>query len=376
MPDYWLDLFTGTTWNEFRAAGAQISGFRARRSKTVKGIKPGDILLCYLTGVMRWVGALEVIGPSDDTSPIWKLNDFTERLKVRPIILLEPEYGVPMDALEGKVDFYQDASYRKFFKGFLRGSPNKFAVNADGDLIMGLLKEAQEHPVKREVDAKLMARIPLYRIADRGKGTTGKTVVSIPETEVQKEEAEGIEIPIEPEVSDHTRIQYYLLTLGADLGLNIWVARNDRNKTYNGQLLGELPNIVSELPSQFNEATQRTIELIDVLWIKGNSIVAAFEVESTTSIYSGLLRMSDLLALQPNLNIKLFLVASEDRKIKVKQEILRPTFELSQKPLSKVCGFISFSKLVEKVDGIHKLGIVSTIKPDFIDLTAEYFKAE
>ena len=49
----------------------------------------------------------------------------------------------------------------------------------------------------------------------------------------------------------------------------------------------------------------------DVL-IEGNSIVAAFEVESTTSVYSGLLRMSDLLALQPNLSIDLFLVAPDD----------------------------------------------------------------
>ena len=49
-----------------------------------------------------------------------------------------------------------------------------------------------------------------------------------------------------------------------------------------------------------------TIELIDVLWLQGNAIVAAFEVESTTSIYSGLLRMSDLVAMQPNLNIPLW----------------------------------------------------------------------
>ena len=60
--DYWLDLFTGTTWREFRVAGANVSGFRSSRQKMVERIKPGDILLCYLTGVMRWVGALEVIG--------------------------------------------------------------------------------------------------------------------------------------------------------------------------------------------------------------------------------------------------------------------------------------------------------------------------
>jgi hypothetical protein len=94
--------------------------------------------------------------------------------------------------------------------------------------------------------------------------------------------------------------------LGRDMGFDLWVARNDRSKTWNGTALGALPGMVERLPTQFNEATNRTIELIDVLWLKGNSILAAFEVEATTSVYSGLLRMSDLLALQPNLSINLF----------------------------------------------------------------------
>jgi len=57
--NYWLDLFTGTTWDEFRKAGAKVSGFRKRMQKNARRVQPGDVLLCYLTGVMRWVGALE-----------------------------------------------------------------------------------------------------------------------------------------------------------------------------------------------------------------------------------------------------------------------------------------------------------------------------
>ena len=103
---------------------------------------------------------------------------------------------------------------------------------------------------------------------------------------------------------------------------------------------------VSKLPAQFNDKTIRTIELIDVLWLHENSIVAAFEVEATTSVYSGLLRMSDLLALQPNLNLDLFLVAPDDRRAKVRQEISRPTFTYRAKPLPEVCGFVSFERLM------------------------------
>jgi hypothetical protein len=53
--NYWLDLFTGTTWRGFREAGANVSGFRASQVKTAKRMQAGDIFLCYLTGVMRWV---------------------------------------------------------------------------------------------------------------------------------------------------------------------------------------------------------------------------------------------------------------------------------------------------------------------------------
>ncbi len=84
----------------------------------------------------------------------------------------------------------------------------------------------------------------------------------------------------------------------------------------------------------------------------------------------------DLLALQPNIDINLFLVAPDERREKVKQEILRPTFSLREKPLAEICGFIGFGKFTEKLDGIHKLGLASSLKPDFLLKTAEFFAAE
>jgi hypothetical protein len=58
---YWLDLFTGTTWQEFRDAGARISGFRETQRQPAAQVKAHDIFLCYLTGVKHWVGALEIV---------------------------------------------------------------------------------------------------------------------------------------------------------------------------------------------------------------------------------------------------------------------------------------------------------------------------
>lgn len=377
--NYWLNLFTGTTWDEFQRAGASVSGFRQRRRKMVQSIPPGDVLLCYLVGVMRWVGALEVIGQSNDKSQIWKDADFPSRLKVKPVVMLPPENGIPMSELLGKVQFFQSAADSGKFKGFLRGSPARFLAKADGDLIVRLLRQAEQSPVSRPVDAKKLARKPFFK-AERRKGKeTIATVVTVPESE----ETEGFEQPeliskaeTKTVTTRHTEIQFLLATLGAEMGFDIWIARNDRARNWNGKALGELARVIDQLPTQFNEATNRTIELIDVLWLKGNSIAAAFEVECTTSVYSGLLRMSDLLALQPNIEINLFLVAPDERREKVKQEILRPTFSLKEKPLAEVCGFISFGNFTATLDGIRKLGLASSLKSDFLLKTAEFFGAE
>ena len=86
--NYWLDLFTGTTWDEFRKYGAKVSGFRHRMRGCVDTVKPGDIFLCYLTKVMLWVGALEVIGLSDDKTRIWGHDEYPVRFSVRPILEL------------------------------------------------------------------------------------------------------------------------------------------------------------------------------------------------------------------------------------------------------------------------------------------------
>jgi hypothetical protein len=54
--------------------------------------------------------------------------------------------------------------------------------------------------------------------------------------------------------------------------------------------------------------------------------------------------MADLLALQPNLNIKLHIVAPSSRRDKVFREITRPVFSLSveNQPLSKVCTLLTY----------------------------------
>lgn len=372
---YYLDLFTAETWKEFQEAGSNVSGFSSKNYKLLASIKSGDILICYLTGAMRWVGALEVIRTSSDKRPIWKSQVFPARFDVKPLIVLQPEFGLPMESLEQRVSFYSSAAEKGKFHGFVRMSPNRFQHSSDAETIMTELRQLAAKPIRRSIDPKKLAYMPKFKAEIKRGSKSIPVLVTIPSPDLDASDT-ATQLAPSAEWTKHTEIQYQLLTLGVELGFEVWVARNDRNKTFNGSKFSDLETLVDKLPTQFNEATTNTIEFIDVLWMKGKSIIAAFEVESTTSVYSGLLRMSDLLALQPNLDIKLYIVAPEARHDKVEQEILRPTFEFREKPLSKTCGFITFEELLDKVEVVRNAGLVTSLKPEFLDQLAEYFSAE
>ena len=246
----------------------------------------------------------------------------------------------------------------------MRSSPSKWK-SADGEIIAGALQDAKINPKVNPFDPRKFNRKPPILKTNIGP-------VTVPETDDVVDEIAIKESP--KETSKHIEIQYLLLRLGSDMGFNIWVASNDKNREHLGEKFSELFKLRDNLPLQFDEATTRTIEHIDVLWLKGNAIVAAFEIESTTSIYSGLLRMSDLIAMQPNLNIPLYIVAPDERREKVFIEVNRPTFMRLSPPLVKVCRFISFSKLQDQVSKISMF--VRYLKPDFIEGLSEECKIE
>jgi len=223
--------------------------------------------------------------------------------------------------------------------------------------------DALDHALALEVVQHVVLRAAVVPHRDRA----GCPVIADGEARALDPAHEEAEVPREPTV--HTEMQWSLLKLGNDMGLDVWVARNDRNRDWNGHRFTELPRLRAELPLQFDEATNRTIELIDVLWLKGNAVVAAFEIESTTSIYSGLLRMSDLIAMQPNLNIPLYLVAPDERRQKVFAEVNRPTFSRLSPPLVELCRFVGFSALREHLGQVRSF--VRYLKPEFLDEVSE-----
>jgi len=363
---YWLDPFTGTIWKEFNDAGASVSGFRETRRSVVQKMQPGDYLLCHLTGVSRFIGVLEVVSePFTDHTPIWADEAFPCRIRVKPVETLTPNTAVPVHDLLPQMEMTKDLPRPSSWTGYFRTSPAKWNA-ADGELVVQAVREAARNPVVRPVDQMKLARRPRALKAETGSFTvpddTEPDVVT-PDLDSRGEEA-----------SVHTEMQWLPLELGSEMGLDVWVARNDKGQAYEGHSFSDIRALRKTLPVHFDDATNRTIELIDVLWLRGHSIVAAFEIESTTSIYSGLLRMSDLIAMQPNLNIPLYLVALDERGEKVITEVNRPTFSRLSPPMSEMCRYISFSTLRGRLAQIKPMA--RYLRPSFLEELSESCEVE
>lgn len=173
------------------------------------------------------------------------------------------------------------------------------------------------------------------------------------------------------EESLHSQAERLLIKLGKATGCSVVIASNDRNRIFQGKPLGE--ECLKSLPNLgLNAEAIRRIGLIDVIWIIKNSPVSAFEVETTTSIFSGLLRMSDLLSVVPSLKISLYIIAPKNRQDRVRAELTRPTFQ--KIGLNEYCKFIPLEelrKLQSKVEGLQ-----GHIQPTIIDTIAAGFEEE
>jgi predicted RNA-binding protein len=148
---YWLALFTTTTWQEFLDSGADVYGLSKRYRVTAACTKPGDYLLCYVAGISRFIGLLEVLSrPFSDTSSIWSSDIYPLRLRVKVVLALTPETAVPVKEL------MEDLSVIRNLK-----SPSKWAISfrisfkkwlaSDARTVIKALEEAKQHPIARPV---------------------------------------------------------------------------------------------------------------------------------------------------------------------------------------------------------------------------------
>jgi len=360
---YYTDLFSPETYEAFSKSDRTISGFRMRHKNLASRVNIGDKLICYLTKLSRWIGILEVTSKPfvDDSPRFYEADDpFAVRFKVKPLVWLEVDKALPIHEPEiwNGLSFTRDLPpSSNAWTGKVRGSLVRLE-DEDGEFLEAAFFK-QEHSGRSfayDVEAYKKHLLPRVRGVEKDIAVTVPTDEDSEDTEIVAEQ---------PDVRESIKIQALLADIGAKMGMKIWIPRNDRSRVLSECKSGN-PSFLERLPLNYDETTLKTIEQIDVLWLRGRSIKRAFEVEHTTSIYSGILRMADLLALQPNMDIKLHIVAPFSRKDKVFQELQRPVFSLLERgPLFETCTYLSYESVKEIASLPHLVHLSDDVLEDY-----------
>jgi hypothetical protein len=324
---YWTDIFTLETWAQAEARRFRVSGFPpptpGRGGYSVgmfERVRPGDILLCYCKGpASRWVGALRVDGePFQSDEPIWGLTEsgevrFPWRYQVQPLVTLDPIRGIPGAEVAGELEFVKRL---RQWGTYLQRSLNR-VPDEDGERLIQLLKMPRE---------AVVIEMPRRRPRRRETPTTERTLLTAQAVSVEQHEGdtEVEEIAAEPRV--HTEIQAKLRDIGLFEGFDVWVA--DRGTPWNGRPLGD--GCLTDLPVVAADRTRTVMRLIDVIWFRKGAghPVRFFEIEHSTSVYSGLLRFNDVMIDFPI--PEAFIVGDGERtRAKFEREVARRTFQQS-----------------------------------------------
>ncbi len=299
-----------------------------------------------------------------DNKPIFfaENDPFVVRFRVRPVLWLDIAMGIPIhdDTIWTGLSFTHGISKGSTaWTGKVRSSLVRLD-DQDGRFLVEKLKAQAAGGKPYPLDEAEARKLAMHTVNRSDKVIT----VSVPE---DSHALETTEVVPETETRESIRIQALIATIGVQMGMSIWIPRSDRGGVLK-EWKGEGNKLLERLPLNYDDTTLRTIEQIDVIWLRGRSIVRAFEVEHTTSVYSGILRMADLLALQPNMDIKLHIVAPEEKRDKVFQEIRRPVFSLLEKgPLADSCTYLSYDNLRQLAAQKHLSHLSDTVLDEYAE---------
>jgi hypothetical protein len=324
---YWTDIFTLETWAQAEARDFRVSGFPpptpGKGGYSIgmfERVRPADFFICYCKSpARRWVGALRVLGEAfESDEPVWGLTDTGEarypwRYSVEPVVTLDPARGIPGSDVAAELHFLKRL---KQWGTYLQRSLNRIP-DPDGERLIAMLREPRQ-PVPIEV--------PTRRPRRREAAAPEPTLLDAHAVSLEPESGQ---VQTEEEVTEprtHTEIQAKLRDIGLFEGFDVWVA--DRGTLWNERPLGE--GCLTDLPVVAADRTRTVMRMIDVIWFRKGAghPVRFFEIEHSTSVYSGLLRFNDVMIDFPI--PEAFVVGDgEKTRAKFEREIARRTFEHS-----------------------------------------------
>ena len=130
---------------------------------------------------------------------------------------------------------------------------------------------------------------------------------------------------IQQRVNQHSEILAILALIGKKKGHNIWIGKREQHErdsglVAKGKTLKEYMTL-KKLKVD-NASNQSVIENIDLIWIKGKEIKAIFEIESTTTMTSALMRGSNV-----DERVDKFMILPEEREGQLRNKLTSPLFK-------------------------------------------------
>ncbi|MDQ3002951.1 MAG: hypothetical protein M3Y08_17025 [Fibrobacterota bacterium] len=160
---------------------------------------------------------------------------------------------------------------------------------------------------------------------------------------------------------DRDEARVLLQALGRNLGMTLLEPKEDVFPEE-----GSAQEATAAFP---DEAIRKTLEALDVVWLKGNEVVAVFAVETGVGAWEGVRRVADLLALHPKSKAALYVVSQPAFKAGMLTEISRPVYRLLKKPLGESVRLLDWTRLESEVGELGER--VRYLKPEFLEGISE-----
>ena len=145
MPNYWIVVGSEENMRIAEARGFDVFGFKSTRRREASQMLPGDKLIFYLTGIMKFGGVATVTSESfEDHAPVFKSKkageDYPFLVQVQPDIVLEPSQYLDVKEIAPRMQYpkkWPPEHWRLAFQGNLHQIPE-----ADYQLILGEMQQA------------------------------------------------------------------------------------------------------------------------------------------------------------------------------------------------------------------------------------------
>ena len=124
------------------------------------------------------------------------------------------------------------------------------------------------------------------------------------------------------EMSEHDLMIFRLLGFGEEKGCGCHVGRKEQSMMLEFKKRSE--PMLNNVQYGMDKHGFDIVRQIDMLWLKGDQIIVAFEVEKSTTIDSGINRFRNLFAVQPNSKIAAYIVIPDKREVEAIKKLNSP----------------------------------------------------